>query len=288
MDNKCTSMDKTNNLEFGIYREEKFRIPSTAEKLMRLWVDRVGRETTGRRPEELRILGQYAYVHVLAGTGVYLSEATGRINVGAGDCMVVFPDVPILYYPHDQWTTCWVTWNGDEGRELEELNLLRRDAPAFPDPGAATVTAYSELVDIMHDESPAAALQRKNIVLTLVRQTFQAAHDAEQKPVGSPLMKKATTWLHDHYSESVCLEDVAARFHMSASQFRRRFKAYTGRSPGMYLTMLRIAEAKRLLLEGVPIKQVAPRVGYSDVFYFMRIFKKHAGVTAARFQSHKE
>jgi iron complex transport system substrate-binding protein len=101
-------------------------------------------------------------------------------------------------------------------------------------------------------------------------------------------MKKTTAWLHHHYSENLCLEDVAGHFYMSASQFRRKFKNYTGRSPVVYLKMLRIAEAKRLLLAGVPIKQVATQVGYADVFYFMRIFKKTTGMTAARFQAGKE
>lgn len=38
-----------------------------------------------------------------------------------------------------------------------------------------------------------------------------------------------------------------------------------------------MAEAKRRLREGIPIKQVAAEVGYSDTFYFMRVFKRTIG-----------
>ncbi len=278
-------MDISTENEIGIHREERFRVPSAAEERLQLWVDRVGRSTSRERPRQLRILGQYAHVCVLAGNGVHLSESSGITPVSTGDCMLVFPDTPCLYYPHGQWTTCWITWNGPEGATLDRLGLLPRDKPVFPEPNAAVLSAYSRLVPLMHDESPAAAVQRKTLALAMVQTTFAAAQAAKRVPLDHPLMRRATTWLHDHYAEPLRVRDIAARFHMSVSHFRQCFRNYTGRSPTEYLKMMRIAEAKRLLLEGVPIKQVAAQVGYPDVFYFMRVFRKSTGVTAGQFQA---
>ena len=50
-----------------------------------------------------------------------------------------------------------------------------------------------------------------------------------------------------------------------------------------FITSLRISRAKQLLAEGKSIKEVAALVGYSDVFYFMRIFKKVTGITPGQF-----
>ena len=36
-------------------------------------------------------------------------------------------------------------------------------------------------------------------------------------------------------------------------------------------------KAKRLLREGLPIKRVSDEVGYTDPFYFMRVFRKNVG-----------
>ncbi len=278
-------MDISTENEIAVHREERFRVPSRAEEQLQLWVDRVGRSTSRERPRQLRILGQYAHVFVLSGTGVHISEPTGITPVSTGDCMLVFPDSPCLYYPRGQWSTCWITWNGAEAATLDGLGLLPRANPVFPDPNAAVLQAHTQIAPLMHDESSAAAVRRKALVLTMVHTTFAAAQAAKRVPLDQPLMRRATTWLHDHYAEPLRVRDMAAQFNMSVSHFRQCFRDYTGRSPTDYLKMMRIADAKRLLLEGLPIKQVAGRVGYPDVFYFMRVFKKSTGVTAGQFQA---
>ncbi len=70
---------------------------------------------------------------------------------------------------------------------------------------------------------------------------------------------------------------------MSAAQFRRLFRRHTGRSPVEFLIARRIAQAKELLLQGSPMKDVALRTGFTDVFYFMRVFRRTAGQTVGEF-----
>ena len=276
-------MDKSLINEFGIYRDERFRVPSDVEQRLGLWVDRVGRRRDGWRPEHLRILGQYAHVQVLSGRGVYLSGTTGRVEVGPGDCMLVFPDEPCVYFPEGVWETCWVTWNGAEGRALEESGMLNRDKAVVPNARDVVARAYSELVGIMHDESAAAAVRRKTVVLGMVCEINAISTAAESVHQDSSMMR-AAKWMHDHCSEALKVAEIAADLGMSVSNFRRRFTDYTGRSPSAFIQELRLTEAKRMLREGMPIKQVAMDAGYSDVFYFMRVFKRRTGMTAGEFQ----
>ena len=67
----------------------------------------------------------------------------------------------------------------------------------------------------------------------------------------------------------------------SSDYFRRCFKDEVGKTPQQYLTDMRITEAKSLLC-GMSFKgvyDVALRCGFSDSFYFTKVFKAHTGVS---------
>ena len=63
------------------------------------------------------------------------------------------------------------------------------------------------------------------------------------------------------------------------------FRKYEELSFNNYLTMLRMERAKDLMSNGgkVFVKDVALQVGYSDQFYFSRIFRSYTGVCPTDF-----
>ena len=65
---------------------------------------------------------------------------------------------------------------------------------------------------------------------------------------------------------------------MSPRNFARRFAAATGETPLGYLHRLRIDAARHLLeTRGKSIADVSLAVGYSDLGFFRRLFKRHTG-----------
>ncbi len=277
MDETTLSMDRSTTTTRQVYREEKFRVPSGAERSLELWVDRIGEGASSGPLDRLRILGQYCHVIILSGHGVYTSEEHGSHAVKAGDCMVQFPEDPCAYYPHGSWTTRWITWNGPEADRLRQLGYLSRTAPVFQDTGMSISRAYTQILPIMQRGDPADALRRKTLVLQMVL----ALHDTQKQLVGEapgePRIEKALALIHDGFNRDTPIPDLARAVGLSTTHFRRQFRSYTGRSPLEYLRDLRMAEAQRLLREGLPIKQVAIAVGYEDPFYFMRVFRASIG-----------
>lgn len=65
----------------------------------------------------------------------------------------------------------------------------------------------------------------------------------------------------------------------SSDYFRRCFKEVTGQTPLEYLTALRVSRAKRLLCATPPqsVESIAAGCGFSDEFYFSRVFSKKTG-----------
>lgn len=95
----------------------------------------------------------------------------------------------------------------------------------------------------------------------------------------------AQRWLHEHFRDELRFDELARRVGMSARNFARRFKRATGEAPLTYLQKLRIEESKRLLeREYTTIQAIARDVGYDDVIFFRRLFRRYAGVSPQEYR----
>lgn len=105
------------------------------------------------------------------------------------------------------------------------------------------------------------------------------------RPHDDDKIKQAEEALREHLGREISIEQLAQRLGMSPRNFIRRFKAATGRMPGAYVQMLRIAAAKEML-EGSdrPIQAICTAVGYEDAAFFRQVFKRHTGMTPADYR----
>ena len=93
-------------------------------------------------------------------------------------------------------------------------------------------------------------------------------------------IQSALAYISDHYGTIESLTEVADYVHLNTEYFCRMFKAETGVTFGVYLTEFRIKKAVELL-ERTELKvyEVAERVGYTNLSYFSKVFKKVTGET---------
>jgi len=84
--------------------------------------------------------------------------------------------------------------------------------------------------------------------------------------------------------------DAVARAHgMALPTLRRRFKEATGTPLHEYVLQRRVARARTLLGEtDLPIKAVADRLGYKDVYFFTRQFRQQVGVPPAAYRRSRQ
>lgn len=82
-----------------------------------------------------------------------------------------------------------------------------------------------------------------------------------------------------HMEEKMTLESLAEKAYVSPTAFSRSFRKTVGKAPMMFLNELRLGEAKRYLIEtDMPIRQMAEICGFTDEFYFSRLFSSHTGM----------
>lgn len=105
------------------------------------------------------------------------------------------------------------------------------------------------------------------------------------RPHADERIRRAEEHLKKHFREEVGIENLAERCMMSPRNFIRRFKAATGRLPGEYVQLMRIAEAREMLESGSSsIQAVGLHVGYEDAGFFRSLFKRHTGMTPAEYR----
>jgi transcriptional regulator GlxA family with amidase domain len=105
------------------------------------------------------------------------------------------------------------------------------------------------------------------------------------RPHGDTVIADCQVWIADHYAAPNPVSRMVARCGLPERSFKRRFRAATGFTPVAYVQTLRIEEAKQLLETGdLPTEQVGAAVGYEDPAFFRRLFKRHTGITPARYR----
>lgn len=107
----------------------------------------------------------------------------------------------------------------------------------------------------------------------------------KQNTLNLPIDKIAPTitFLEEHYAESTSISQLAELSDMSVSNLEKHFIKNFNCSPITYRNKIRLRHAKLLLAGGFSANEAAYNVGFSDVFYFSRIFKKLEGITPSAF-----
>jgi AraC family transcriptional regulator len=91
-------------------------------------------------------------------------------------------------------------------------------------------------------------------------------------------MLRALAYMQDQMERPMTVAELAGAAWLSPYHFLRVFKRATGYTPHRYLTLLRIAEVKRLLERGVTVAQAARRCGFCSTAHLSAVFLRETGV----------
>jgi two-component system, response regulator YesN len=94
------------------------------------------------------------------------------------------------------------------------------------------------------------------------------------------LSGKAIRYMKEHYAEKLSLNEVAEMQYISPWHLSKILKRDTGQNFVDIINIIRIDNAKKLLKNpALKIYEISERIGFSDIAYFSRMFKKVAGMT---------
>ncbi|MBP1989647.1 AraC family transcriptional regulator [Paenibacillus eucommiae] len=176
---------------------------------------------------------------------------------------------------------------------LYEFQMLLQSDNPFEQPfGFAPHDALEllEFVQCMHRDwsqtNGLDKLQVRGVFYQFVHRLLRQMQQSPEAISQHSLTEQVLRFLSEHYQETKSIESLSLQLNYSPQYLSRKFKEQTGLSPIEYIIKLRMEKAQRLLITtDATLQEIASSVGYPDLFYFNRMFKKYAGIAPGQFRN---
>ncbi len=191
------------------------------------------------------------------------------------------PRVPQRYgNPSARWAHTWIHCEGPwVADRLREVPLPLNRIVAISDPALVERHLLEIHEELTTQAEPDPAIVQ-NVLQNLLRRlarAFDAEHPSNRVPERFLEVKKH---MEAHFVEPLTLGMLAERAHLSVPHFSAEFRRHFEVSPIEYLIRLRLhAAAYHLRNVNYRVSEVGGLVGYDDIYYFSKLFKKRYGIS---------
>ena len=141
------------------------------------------------------------------------------------------------------------------------------------------------LVSRQNHVRPADDLELNAILASVLTASFEGMFRVRDRieNADANALDPVRDYIRVHYSEDLSLRTLSQMAGMTPNYFSRRFKQFFGRTPIDYQLDLRMRHACVLLKTAdLKLSDVAAAVGFDDVYYFSRLFKRRVGIAPGR------
>ena len=149
------------------------------------------------------------------------------------------------------------------------------------------LSAFKRLVELLIEERDipilAPLIQREIIYHLLMGEQSVILRQIASTGSQSNQIAKVIEWLKTNFKEPLSVDDLTKKACMSNSTFHHHFRSLTAMSPVQYIKMLRLHEARRLMLtEHLDATNASFQVGYDSPSQFSREYKRQFGESPLR------
>ena len=231
-----------------------------------------------------RILDEYQLVYICSGRGMLETSSAGRMNISEGTMFMLFPGEWHTYSPDRStgWSQYWIGFKGADIDLRMDKGFFSRQNPIFNiGINEQMSRLFLEAVDIAAVEKSHFQQLLSGIAFHIIGLMLNLDANNRIDKIDSTIATKIQTskeiMLRNIFYD-FSLQDLAQEIGMSYSNFRKRFKEYTGFSPAAYMQSLRINKAISLLeTSDMSVKEIAYTLKFDSADYFSAQFKKKTG-----------
>lgn len=234
-----------------------------------------------------RVLQYHVISYITSGQGYFEDAGKIRTPVQPGTVLYQFPNVWHCFDPqiNTRWKEYWIMFDGNLAMEYFGPILPKQPAAIQVGIMDEVIEAWEELYDILDFRQPGyteyAHFLLHKILISLHRQRNRQVFFRMDEEINQ-LRQQMRTRLHEAQFD---VEGSVQAKHMGYDQLRKRFKRSTGLAPKEYFLLLKVNKAKEFLLRpSLPIKEIAQRLGFTDQYYFSRLFKHRVGVSPVHYR----
>ncbi len=107
-------------------------------------------------------------------------------------------------------------------------------------------------------------------------------------PEKTSILDEILHYIEKHLSDNISLSTIAEHFLISQSSVSHMFKKQMDVSFYHVVIQRRLIESKKLILAGVPMKEIPDLCGFSDYSAFYKAFVKEYGISPKQYRLHEK
>ncbi|KJD31705.1 hypothetical protein PK35_13190 [Tamlana nanhaiensis] len=260
-----------------------------------LYVTDIGCYLEALGHKRVRKNGSSEYILMYCTSGEGWVEVEGRtFTLKPNTYIILLPNVPHKYGSDSKnpWSIYWIHFTGDKAAFFVNYPNTKVEIDVATNSRFSDrILLFEEIFNNLELGYSLENLEYANICLWHMLGSFKYLsqfrkirewHEQDR-------IDQSIRFMKTNLSEKLHLDIIASHVGLSVSQFSLLFKRKTGRTPLDYVTHLKIQQASKLLdFSSLRINEIAQQVGYSDPFYFSRIFTKTMGKSPKAYRNSKK
>ncbi len=221
----------------------------------------------------------------------YVSDGAGQVKIGSSELVIekgklylIPPYMPLKLNCENFLDHIWVHFIIDRFSSSALFDLTRDNYELTVDKAGTVLRQMQDLLFAYN----AGGVRDMLMAQGLVRQILVnfLPEDESILPAREIMeFRKTLEYIEDNLDDDLTNTDLADLHRWHPTYFANRFSKALGISPRNYIVRKRVEKARQLLWTGkLTVAQVACEVGFSDEYYFSKVFKKLTGIPPGKYQ----
>lgn len=235
-------------------------------------------------------IDQHIIIYCVEGRG-WVSINKKRMDISPSHFIVIPANTAHRYgaLEADPWTIYWLHFKGDIATDV--VNLITCNSQnylPYLSYNENRIKLFEEICYNLEKGFNADNLRYVNMIFYhfLSSLLYEEKYNQPEKQQAKDPISKAIEMMHEKLHTNQTLNDFAKYAHLSVSHFSSMFKERTGFSPVDYFNHLKMQRAcQELSFTNKTVKLIADELGFSDQYYFSRIFSRFMGVPPSEYRS---
>ncbi|NII25489.1 AraC family transcriptional regulator [Pseudoflavitalea sp. X16] len=233
---------------------------------------------------------QHIIIYCVEGRG-WVTINKKKIDISPSHFVVIPARTPHKYgaLEDDPWTIYWVHFKGDIATYV--VNLITNNSQnylPYLSYNENRIKLFEEICFNLEKGYSADNLRYVNMIFYHFLSSL--LYEEKYNQAGNSQTKDPITltieMMQKNINRNISLNEFAAFSHLSVSHFSSLFRIRTGFSPVEYFNHLKIQHAcQALAFTAKAIKEIADELGFSDQYYFSRIFSRFMGMAPSEYRN---